>query len=93
MPKLHLTEKIIARMPAPDPSSKQTLHWDTTIKGLAVICSGVSNNKTYICQRDLPNGKTRRLTVGAVNTLSLTEARQRACDRPTSLSIAASSTI
>jgi integrase len=80
MPKLNLTEKIIARMPAPDPSGKQTLHWDTTIKGLAVICSGVSNNKTYVCQRDLPNGKTRRITVGAVNALTLDQARRRAAD-------------
>lgn len=80
MPKLNLTEKIIARMPAPDPSGKQTLHWDSTIKGLAVICSGVSNSKTFIVQRDLPNGKTRRLTVGAVNALTLDQARRRAAD-------------
>jgi integrase len=80
MPKLNLTERAIVRMPAPDPSGKQTLHWDTNVKGLAVICSGVSNSKTYIAQRDLPNGKTRRLTVGAVNALTLDEARQRAAD-------------
>jgi integrase len=80
MPNLNLTERAIARMAAPDPSGRQTLHWDTTVRGLAVICSGVSNSKTYICQRDLPNGKTRRLTVGAVNALTLDQARRRAAD-------------
>jgi integrase len=80
MPRLNLTEKAIVKMQAPDPSGKQTLHWDTDIKGLAVICSGVSNSKTFICQRDLPSGKTRRLTVGAVNALTLEQARQRAAD-------------
>jgi integrase len=80
MPRLNLTEKAIVKMKAPDPSGKQVLHWDTDIKGLAVICSGVSNSKTFICQRDLPNGKTRRLTVGAVNALTLEQARQRAAD-------------
>ncbi|HEY1474033.1 MAG TPA: tyrosine-type recombinase/integrase [Pseudolabrys sp.] len=80
MPRLKLTEKTIAKMKAPDPSGKQVLHWDTELRGFAVLCSGVSNSRTYIAQRDMPNGRTRRVTVGAVNEIALAEARERAAD-------------
>jgi integrase len=40
----------------------------------------VSNSKTYVAQRDLPSGKARRVTVGAVNEISLDKARERAAD-------------
>jgi integrase len=80
MPKLKLSERAISRMPAPDPSGKQMLHWDTDITGLAVLCSGVSNSKTFVVQRALKTGKTRRLTIGATNTVSLEDAREQAAD-------------
>jgi integrase len=80
MPKSNLTEREIARMPAPDPSGKQVLHWDTDLKGFAVLCSGTTKAKTYVVQRDLPNGKTRRLTVAAVNETTLDKARKDAAD-------------
>ena len=80
MPKLKLTEKAIAKMAAPSQSGKQILHWDTELKGFAVLCSGVSNARTFVVQRDLPNGKARRLTVAAVAELSLDKARDRAAD-------------
>ena len=80
MPRLKLTERSIVKMEAPDPSGRQQLHWDTELKGFAVLCSGKSNNKTFIVQRDLPSGLTRRLTVGAVNELTLKEASKRATD-------------
>jgi len=81
MPQLKLTEKAILKMPAPDPSGKQVLHWDTELKGFAVLCSGVSNARTYVVQRTLPgSGKSRRLTVGGVNELTLAAARDRAVD-------------
>jgi integrase len=80
VPRLKLTEKAIAKMPAPDPSGRQVLHWDVELRGLAVLCSGVSNSKAYIVQRDLPNGRTRRVTVGKVNELTLETARRRAAD-------------
>ena len=78
MPRLKLTAKAIAKMPAPDPSGKQVLHWDAEITGLAVLCSGVSTSKTYVVQRALKDGRTRRLTIGAVNTVSLDDARDQA---------------
>jgi integrase len=78
--RLKLTERSIAKMKAPDPTGRQALHWDSELRGFAVLCSGVSNAKTYIVQRDLPNGRTRRVTVGGVNELTLEKARRRAAD-------------
>jgi integrase len=77
MPNLKLTKTAIARLKAPDPSGKQTLHWDTELKGFGVLCSGTTNSKTFVVQRDI-NGKSRRVTVGPVNVLSLDAARDRA---------------
>ena len=57
--KQALTEKRIARLPAPDPSGRQTIHWDTDLKGFAVLVSGVSKIKTYIAQKKLPSGSDR----------------------------------
>ena len=80
MPKLHLTERAIARMPAPDPSGRQVLYWDSDLKGFAVLCSGTTKAKAFVVQRDLANKKTRRLTVAAVNEVSLGKARDLAAD-------------
>lgn len=80
MPQIRLTEKTVAKIKAPDPSGKQVLHWDTELRGFAVLASGVSNARTYIAQRDLPSGKARRVTVGAVNEISLEVARERAAN-------------
>lgn len=80
MPKLDLTERAIARMPAPDPTGKQVLYWDSDLKGFALLCSGTTTAKTFVVQRDLPNGKTRRLTVAAVNEVELDKARELAAD-------------
>ncbi|MEJ2122006.1 MAG: integrase family protein [Alphaproteobacteria bacterium] len=77
MPNLKLTKTAITRLKAPDPSGKQTLHWDTELKGFGVLCSGTTNSKTYVVQRDI-NGKSRRVTVGPVNVLSLDAARDGA---------------
>jgi Arm DNA-binding domain len=82
--KLHLTERTITKLPAPDPSGRQTLYWDSDHKnalaGFAVLCSGATHSKTYIVQRTLPGGRNRRVTVGAVNGLSLEKARELAAD-------------
>jgi integrase len=75
-----ITEKAIAKMRAPDPSGKQKLHWDSELHGFGILCSGVSNSRTYVAQRDLPDGRTRRVTVGSVSEISLEVARKRAAD-------------
>jgi len=80
MPTIKLTERAINKLPAPDPSGKQVLHWDAELKGFAVLCSGTTNTKTYIVQRTLPDGRDRRVTVGAVNTLTLEKATAQAAD-------------
>jgi integrase len=80
MPKIKLTVKAIERFPAPDPSGRQALHWDTELRGFGVLCSGKTGAKTYIVQRDLPGGLTRRVTIAPVNVLDLDTARGRAQD-------------
>jgi integrase len=76
--RIKLTKTAIDGLRAPDPSGKQTLHWDSELIGFGVLCSGVTTSRSYIVQRDLPSGKTRRLTVAAVAELPLNEARQHA---------------
>ena len=78
MPKIKLTVKAIERLPAPDPSGRQALHWDTELRGFGVLCSGKTGAKTYIVQRDLPGGLTRRVWVAPVNVIDLDTARERA---------------
>ena len=77
MPRIHLTEKAVARLRAPHPSGRQVLFWDEELKGFGVLCSGATTAKSYVVQREI-NGKTRRVTVGPCNVLSLQEARKKA---------------
>ena len=55
------------------------LYWDASLKGFGCLCSGTTNSKTFVVQRTV-NGKVRRITVGACNTLTLEAARERAAD-------------
>jgi integrase len=74
-----LTKAAIERIKAPDPSRKQVIHWDADPKGFGVLASGKTTAKTYIVQRRLPDGRTRRLTVGAVGEFEKPEdARKKA---------------
>jgi integrase len=77
MPKLRLTTKAIDKLRA-DPSGRATLYWDTELKGFGVLISAKTGTKSYIVQRDLRGGRTRRVTVGRTNVLSLEKARDRA---------------
>jgi hypothetical protein len=43
-----------------------------------VLCSGKTNAKTFVVQRDLPGGRTRRVTVGATNVFTVDAARRQA---------------
>ncbi len=62
---MKLTKATIAKLPVPDPSGKQRLHWDDEVKGFGILCSGVTDAKTYIVQRGV-NGRKRRVTLGRV---------------------------
>ena len=61
MPRTSLTQRVIARLPAPDPGGKQLLHWDVQLRGFGVLCSGTTNQKVFVAQRDLPRPAGRRL--------------------------------
>jgi integrase len=76
--KTKLTKPTIANLRAPTESGKQELVWDAETKGFGVLCSGVTSTKTYVVQRDLKSGKTRRVTIAPVNIMSLKDARARA---------------
>lgn len=80
MSRIKLTERVIERLAAPDPSGKQVLHWDADLKGFGVLCSGATNSKTYVVQRTLPDGRTRRVTVAAANEMDLAKAREEAAE-------------
>jgi integrase len=80
MPRIHLTERTIARLKAPDPTGKQTIHWDSTLRGFGVLCSGATNAKSFIVQRDLAPGRSRRMTIAAVAEMPLERARQEAAE-------------
>jgi Arm DNA-binding domain len=56
---------------APHPSGKQTLFWDTELKGFGVLVSGTTTGKTYVVQHTLKGGNTRRLTIGPCNAIEL----------------------
>jgi integrase len=78
MPRCKLTEKVIAKLRAPHPGGKPVIYWADDLKGFGVLCSGKTNSRAYVCQRDLPGGKTRRVTIAAVNELALAAARDTA---------------
>ena len=78
MPIIKLSETAISRLRAPDPSGKQTLHWDQNLRGFGVLVSGVTNAKSYVVQQALKDGRTRRVTIGRTNVLTLAQATERA---------------
>jgi len=78
MPRLKLTEKAITKLHAPTASGKQEIFWDAELRGFGVLLSGVSNSRSYIVQRDLKSGKTRRVTIAAVNEMALADAKDKA---------------
>ena len=77
MARIRITEREVKGLPAPDPSGKQRLHWDDELRGLAVLCSGVTNAKTFVVQHAI-GSRTRRVTIGPCNVLSVVDARDRA---------------
>jgi integrase len=70
-----LTKRVVEGLPAPHPSGKQVLVWDTDLKGFGVLLSGATGTKTYVVQRKLPGGLTRRVTIGACNAIPLDDKK------------------
>jgi integrase len=48
------------------------------LERLRLLVSGKTATKTFVAQRDLPGGRTRRVSIASVHELSLAEARERA---------------
>jgi integrase len=79
MPRCKLTQHFIdKRLRAPHPSGKQTIFWDEKLRGFGVLVSGKTNARAFVVQRDLPGGRTRRVTVASVAEMPLAEARDEA---------------
>ncbi len=77
MPTHKLTKAAVEKIAAPDPSGKQTIHWDAELRGFGVLASGLTNAKAYVVQRRMPDGRTRRVTVGAVGEFERVEDARR----------------
>jgi integrase len=78
MPRCKLTQHFIdKKLRAPHASGRQTIFWDDVLHGFGVLCSGVTNSRTFVVQRDV-NGKARRVTVASVAEMKVEEARERA---------------
>jgi integrase len=77
MPKIKLTQRVVDKLAAPDPSGKQVLFFDVDMPGFAVLVSGVSRTKTYVAQGAV-NKRTRRVTISRCDLISLEEAKRDA---------------
>jgi integrase len=75
MASLKLTKRAVERLEAPHPSGRQTLVWDSELKGFGVLLSGKSASKSYVAQHRLANGLTRRVTLAPCNVIDLDGAR------------------
>lgn len=71
MPSLKLTKRAIEKLSAPHSSGKQTLMWDSELKGFGLLLSGKTPARTYIVQHRLKSGIMRRVTIGPVDVLDL----------------------
>jgi integrase len=76
MATMKMTRGAVERLPAPDPSGRQTIYWaeGAAMQGLGILVSGVSASKSWVCQGNLPSGKSRRITLGPVAQLTIEEA-------------------
>ena len=82
MPRIKLTKRVIPTLKGRGATSKsqEPLIWfDQSLPGFGVSVSSKTGLKTYIVQRDLPNGRTVRRKIGRVTkTFSLEQARSEA---------------
>jgi hypothetical protein len=75
---MRLTRAAIDKL-RPDPAGRQKLYWDDELAGFGVLVSGKTKAKTFVVQKKLPDGRTRRVTIGPTNVFPRTEdARDRA---------------
>ena len=82
MPRIKLTERVIPTLKGRGATQvrQPVFYFDKDMPGFGVAVSTKTGLKTFVAQRDLPNGRTRRVTIGAVGEISLEDARQKAGD-------------
>ena len=73
MAKLHFTKRAIEALPFTEQGQK--LYRDTTLRGLGARIG--SNSKVFFVEGQV-NRRTRRVTLGRADVLSVEEARRRA---------------
>lgn len=73
MTKLNLNAAVISALPKPEQG--QSIFWDAKLKGFGVRLT--KNAASYICEARV-KGRTRRVTVAPVGTLTVAEARKEA---------------
>lgn len=78
MPKLKLDEVSVRTAVLP-PGKRQEIFWDTKQRGLGLALS--LTTKSFVYQRDLPGGLTRRVTLGRYPEITLTQARKEAAKK------------
>ena len=79
MATIKLTKAVVERIKAPDPSGRQTIKWDSELAGFGLLVSGKTSALTYIAQRRRPDGRTRRVTIGAAGEFPrVDDARRKA---------------
>ena len=74
MATIKLTERNVTALAAPTASGKQVLYWDEEQKGFGVLCSGVSDAKTFVAQTRIHDS---RLKAGDHRPLRATGSRSR----------------
>src|SRR5210317_445160 len=73
MPKLHFTKRVIEALPCTEQGQK--LYRDTTLRGLGVRVG--ASSKVFFVEGQV-SGRTRRVSLGRADVLSVEEARHRA---------------
>ena len=48
-PRINLTQRAIAKLPAPHPDGQQPMHWEDEFHGFGVQCSGQDQPETVYC--------------------------------------------
>jgi integrase len=77
-----LTKHAVEHTPAPHPSGKQAIFFDSELRGFGLLVSGTTTGKTYFAQHRKPGDKgPRRVNLGPVSGYkTVEEARLRAAE-------------
>jgi integrase len=79
MPQLHLTERSVRALEAPDPSGNQMLYWDDVLRGFGVLVSGTSTAKSFVA-KGVINGRSIRKKIGRYGVYNVAQARIKATE-------------